>query len=90
MASTKAPKSRQLYYTRHDHDLKQAIDAVPHGNQNHEIRKALRYWFLGEGAPNNRPQVTSAPTPASENRSKNDDDIRNALKSITLPDELLR
>ncbi|QDA30241.1 hypothetical protein [Paenibacillus polymyxa] len=87
MASTKAPKSRQLYYTRHDHDLKNAIDAIPHGSQNHEIRKALRYWFLGEGAPNNHPQVT--PTPINKDVSHTED-IRSALNAVSLPEEFLR
>jgi hypothetical protein len=44
-----ARKSKVLYFTRHDEDLWAAIQKISQGDQNHEIRKALRAYFLGEG-----------------------------------------
>jgi len=42
------PRVKQLYFTKHDDDLYTAIQNVPSGHQNHEIRKAMRLYFLGE------------------------------------------
>ena len=44
-----ARRAKQLYFTRHDDDLWAAINRIPDGEQNHEIRRALRFCFLGEG-----------------------------------------
>lgn len=37
-----------IYFTRNDDDLWEAIQKVPEGEQNHEMRKALKRYFLGE------------------------------------------
>lgn len=44
-----ARRAKQLYFTRRDDDLWDAINRIPDGDQNHEIRRALRFCFLGEG-----------------------------------------
>jgi hypothetical protein len=87
--------NKLIYFTRHDADLQSAIASVKKGEQNLEIRKALRFWFLGE-LPN-----TELPSPVesllcSEGSSKSsiennhkhkDTDI---LNDLALPTDLLR
>lgn len=41
-------KVRQFYFTKRDEDLWQVIENIPDGDKNHEIRKALRAYFLDE------------------------------------------
>lgn len=40
-----------LYFGKREDDLWEVIQAIPEGDRNHEIRQALRAYFLGEEAP---------------------------------------
>lgn len=87
--SDKQIKPRQLYFNRHDGDLADAINQVPKGSQNHEIRKALRYWFLGEGS-NTGPMTPPVSKPEPEDREGPQQKNMKVLDSIQLPSDLLR
>lgn len=69
-------KAKQLYFTRHDADLEEAINSIPKGDQNHEIRKALRHWFLGEGTTEGRPMFQQ------QEKQKPEEDNTELLSSI--------
>ncbi|WP_336775371.1 hypothetical protein [Paenibacillus sp. MMO-58] len=79
-------KVKQLYFTRHDSDLWEAIQSLPEGDQNHEMRKALRAHFLGEAAslpsisPQIKPDLKPSDTPKNEA----------AVSSAKLPGSLVR
>lgn len=78
-----AKRAKQLYFTRHDDDLWQAIQQIKEGEQNHEIRKALRFWFLGEGRPEAAPKAQKPVT-------KGAPDADSVIEGIKLPTNLLR
>jgi hypothetical protein len=71
------PRSKVLYFTRHDTDLWDLIQSMPKGDANHEIRKALRQYFLGEAVPGF--QAPADPAPAKTEAVEVD-----ATKSIRL------
>lgn len=76
-----ARRAKQLYFTRHDTDLWEAINKLPDGDQNYEMRKALRFWFLGEG----RETLT-----VQKSIQKGNLDVDNAIQEIKLPGGLFR
>jgi len=43
-----------LYFGKRDNDLWLAIQAIPEGDRNHEIRNALRQYFLNEQTTPNK------------------------------------
>lgn len=94
MAPGSKSKAKQLYFTRHDQDLWEAIQALPKGDQNHEIRKALRHWFLGE-ASGSAPAYTeiqrTVSTAEPEKKVKKEaEDGDEAVSKLPLPFNMIK
>ena len=76
---------KQIYFTRNDDELWNVIDSIPEGEQNHEMRKALRKHFLGiEGfkSPAIPEQIEKKPEPPEA--KKEAEDAEEAYKQVNL------
>ncbi|EGL17078.1 MULTISPECIES: hypothetical protein [unclassified Paenibacillus] len=90
------PRVKQLYFTKHDDDLYAAIQKIPSGLQNHEIRRAMRLYFLGEQPSSTyykggnfetvRPSVVTESVEEKEPFKENDE----AVAQVKLPASLIR
>jgi hypothetical protein len=84
------PKTKLFYFTRHDEDLQKAIFETSKGDQSHEIRKALRFWFLAEVPAKGFPERISEVllNNLEENNHQNSEvtnEVDEVISSLQLP-----
>ena len=85
---TTKKRAKQFYFTKNDDDLYEAIQAIPDGERNHEIRRALRYWFLG-GNRNYTPQASGQAAEPQTAQEPTKPDNKEVLDAEVLPDDLI-
>lgn len=86
---TTKKRAKQFYFTKNDDDLYNAIQAIPDGERNHEIRRALRHWFLGGGRNYIPPMRTELETATEQPQKPQEPDNKEILDKEKLPDDLV-